>query len=215
MKSESLKLITEAIQNAVKPNYAMRVKGKVLFVKLNDILYVTQLFLDRGNTREHSLITADIGILSLPLAMKLSEMPSEYYPKNAENNPTISACHWNWRIGNLMPERIDTWWDISTAEQTEAAAAEISQAVAQYGLPRAMSIRSTADLVALWESGNCPGLSDFQRKKYLGYLPEFTIGKPGLPEPQPKPIPLTPKMNSGKPGLGDLITNAIGVGAPR
>src|SRR5262245_19837344 len=157
MQSQPLKLITEALKSALIHRIFKCTRGRVFVERNNDILYIIQLYISRRNTNIHSVVTVELGIISLPLAKKQMEAPTEYYPYEVEKKPSMSASHWNWRIGHILPERKDIWWDISTVEQAEIAATEISLAVTKYALPVMSQIQSTADLVALWETGGSPG----------------------------------------------------------
>ena len=77
------------------------------------------------------------------------------------------AGHLRERIGWLTPERMDKWWDISEDTDVEALASEISGLVAEKGAPYLLQYADKDSLIALWESGRSPGLTETQRLRYL------------------------------------------------
>jgi hypothetical protein len=46
------------------------------------------------------------------------------------------------RLGQLMPEQNDVWWGLAPGTDTAALAAEVVQAVEQFGLPGLRQVRS-------------------------------------------------------------------------
>lgn len=77
------------------------------------------------------------------------------------------GAHLRQRIGMLMPGRPNKWWEIS-----EAAAVNVlvSEVIATEGAPYVVRYLDVSELVALWESGKPPGLTETQRVRYLEKL---------------------------------------------
>ena len=43
--------------------------------------------------------------------------------------------YWHSRIGMVMPERLDTWWEVVAGDETARVAEEVIAAIREYGLP--------------------------------------------------------------------------------
>jgi len=75
--------------------------------------------------------------------------------------------HWRERIGFFFPRPFDKWWEIQDEQEAVRAGLEISEIVEKQALPKLYSLSSTDKLVALWQSGRSPGMTEFQRKNLL------------------------------------------------
>jgi hypothetical protein len=71
------------------------------------------------------------------------------------------------RIGWLLPNRGDKWWELTAATNVEAIATEVSRLIEEKAIPYLLPYLDIEALIALWESGEGPGLTDFQRLQYL------------------------------------------------
>lgn len=71
------------------------------------------------------------------------------------------------RIGWLLPKREDKWWELTAAANVELIAAEVSRLVEEKAIPFLLPYLDTGTLIALWESGEGPGLTKVQRLRYL------------------------------------------------
>ena len=80
------------------------------------------------------------------------------------------GAHLRQRIGMLMPGRPDKWWEISEASTVGTLASEVSEVIATEGAPYVARYLDVNELVALWESGKSPGLTEMQRVRYLEKL---------------------------------------------
>lgn len=80
----------------------------------------------------------------------------------------IIDAHMRQRIGMLLPERPDKWWEASA--DRAPVAQEIAELLATVGVPYVESYITTEALIALWESGQSPGLTAVQRGRYLARL---------------------------------------------
>src|SRR2546422_4950306 len=49
--------------------------------------------------------------------------------------PTEPECQWRQRIGNLLPEHRDKWWEIALDDTTDVLGAELVDALETYALP--------------------------------------------------------------------------------
>ena len=73
----------------------------------------------------------------------------------------------------LLPDRFDKWWEITEATDRGSLAQEVSELILKKGVPYIESYLNTNALIALWESGHSPGLTDFQRVRFLSKLKEM------------------------------------------
>jgi len=82
----------------------------------------------------------------------------------------IIDAHLRQRIGMFLPERPDKWWDLNPSVNSELLAQEVTDLLLKKGVPYIKGLLETKALVALWESGQSPGLTAFQRTRYLSLL---------------------------------------------
>jgi hypothetical protein len=80
------------------------------------------------------------------------------------------GAHLRERIGTLMPGGADKWWEISEGVAAGALASEVSEVIATEGAPYVARYLELNELIALWESGKSPGLTETQRVRYLKKL---------------------------------------------
>jgi hypothetical protein len=91
-----------------------------------------------------------------------------------EHQPDVSKAgsmhaHLRKRIGEFLPAPTDQWWDLDDTTEPDVLATEL-------GLLLAVATRFLLDhaddarLIALWESGQSPGLTDHQRQRVLSEL---------------------------------------------
>ena len=84
--------------------------------------------------------------------------------------PDIWSAHWRQRIGTLMPDRADRWWDVASETEGGTVAMELNAALKDYGFPALQAVSTTSALVQLWRSGQSPGLTERQRERFLARL---------------------------------------------
>ena len=88
-----------------------------------------------------------------------------------EHDPDISKvgllhAHLRERIGAFLPERPDNWWDLRSTSDPDGLVAEIAPLL-NLGARFLLDHMGDAQLTALWETGQSPGLTDLQRQRYL------------------------------------------------
>ena len=79
--------------------------------------------------------------------------------------PDVWEAHWRERLGFVMEENRDVWWDAASDDQAKSAAAAISEAIRKFALPVLDTLATRADLLSLWKSGRSPGLTEVQAKR--------------------------------------------------
>lgn len=92
----------------------------------------------------------------------------------AEWQPIVSKAgaadaHFRQRIGSLLAVADDKWWTMDAASDPNSIIAEVEPLI-----PPAVALLKSrildTDLVALWETGVSPGLTEGQRQRYLSEL---------------------------------------------
>ena len=84
--------------------------------------------------------------------------------------PDVWAAHWRERLGFLMPDPTDRWWEARSDREAAAAALEISDALRTFALPVLDSLATADALAALWRAGRSPGLTKRGAQRYLDVL---------------------------------------------
>ena len=82
----------------------------------------------------------------------------------------IEDAHLRQRIGMLLPNRPDKWWEITEATDSNLLAQEVSELILEKAVPYIRDHLSTESIISLWESGQSPGLTDGQRVNLLTKL---------------------------------------------
>ena len=87
-----------------------------------------------------------------------------------KSKPGVDECQWKQRIGFLMPNKDDYWWQISLDTAVEGMAKEIQNVLNVLAIPKIMSHISDDDLISEWMAGRSEGITEFQRYVYLSTL---------------------------------------------
>jgi hypothetical protein len=90
--------------------------------------------------------------------------------RNSVEKARSPDAHVRQRIGFLMPGCPDKWWELAERTDASGLAAEVSELVVAEGAPFVVRYLDTREIVALWESGKSPGMTETQRVRYLGQL---------------------------------------------
>jgi hypothetical protein len=159
--SELKKPIVASLHRLLKP-LAYRKTGGLFSRKSDDVVHLIDVQGSRDNSRELARFTINVAIWALPL---IDEDMLDF------TKPSVAGSHWRERLGFLSPCNVDMWWPVSTPGEAEIAAGEISSMVDLYALPTLGSLSSFQSLVSLWQSGNSPGITEYQRKDYLEQVP--------------------------------------------
>jgi hypothetical protein len=84
--------------------------------------------------------------------------------------PSVIDAHVRCRIGSVMPETADVWWELSSTESAADIVRQVTDALERFGLPWLDSFQSSREVITTWQQGISPGLTDSQRQKFLGKL---------------------------------------------
>lgn len=154
---ETFNHVIKTIGERLKPlGFARR--GSVLRVAGEDTCGIVSFQRSVTNTRDKLLFTVNLGVVSGDL---LDTGPSGL--EKAE----VWDAHVRERIGFLLPEHSDKWWEITAASDPEALAEEMSDLILKYVVPYVQHYLSADSIISLWESGQSPGLTSKQRVELL------------------------------------------------
>ncbi len=113
------------------------------------------------NTKEKLLFTVNLGIVCGDLLESGAATLSK---------ARVIDAHVRGRIGMLLPEHRDKWWEITASTDSDALAGEVADLVLNEAAPYIQRYLSIDSVEALWESGQSPGLTDRQRIDRLAAL---------------------------------------------
>lgn len=96
---------------------------------LGDAVTVVNLQGSSWNSRDRSQFTANLGIW-FPAAESIAGSPERPNRKPPEYQCTVRE-----RIGYLMPEGRDVWWELDSTAHLESTGIEVTAAIVDFGLP--------------------------------------------------------------------------------
>jgi hypothetical protein len=140
-----------------------RQKGLVFTRQQGEVVHIVSLQSSVGSTASLLKITVNLGVFVPSLA-------------GDGTRPDLLGSHWQMRLGFLMPEHMDYWWEVSGDGDVKRAASQMVEAVQKYALPQFGQLETRAALVTLWRAGRSPGLTAFQAKRYLDKLEHEPAG---------------------------------------
>lgn len=83
---------------------------------------------------------------------------------------SVWDSHLRWRLGELMTQRNDAWWETTPGDDVLALSNDLSALIENAALPCIDRYLDPLATIALWESGESPGLTEFQRARFLERL---------------------------------------------
>jgi hypothetical protein len=149
-------IVLDQINSVLKPE-GFRKTANTFSANKNDVVLFVQLQSSSKTVRTMLVATVNFGIVSLVIAEK----------EGIKSKVKFLDSHWRERIGFFLPKPFDKWWEIQSEQEAVAAGLEISQIIEKQTLPKLYTLSSTNNLVALWQSGRSPGMTEFQRKNLL------------------------------------------------
>jgi len=122
-----------------------------------------------ASSKDSILFTINLGVVCGAL-LDASIVPLE--------KAQITDAHLSTRIGLLLPERQDKWWEINHSTDFQSLSKEILDTVWTKAVPYVSQFVDSKALCSLWESGQSPGLTKLQRDRYLGKLKKILSAGP-------------------------------------
>jgi hypothetical protein len=156
MNREFTAILVEAMKTVLKPR-GFRARGPNFQRSRNDLMHLVQLQKSMASTAAVVRATVNLAVW-IPLLADRGEPPS------------VAAAPYRERIGSLMPGGQDLWWEIGSAVEAEASGFVIAGALERFGLPWLDAIESTDSVLAQWEAGRAPGITDRHRTRLLERL---------------------------------------------
>ncbi len=117
-----------------------------------------------SNTSEKLLFTVNLAVVCGPL------LDVESVPLNKAHS--IDG-HLRVRIGKFLLDQPDKWWRINSATDVDAIVNEVANLICDIAVPYLLRYVNTNELLALWESGQSPGLTEGARINYVASLKDI------------------------------------------
>jgi hypothetical protein len=92
-----------------------------------------------------------------------------YQDLSTDAPPRSFACHWETRIGSLLPDNRDKWWTLSDESSYGAVESEVQNTLSEYAVPILKEHLSERGLLDLWSS-KTPGNFELPSLKYKSIL---------------------------------------------
>jgi Domain of unknown function (DUF4304) len=156
---EFRKIVLNRMHQILKPS-GFRKTGSTFSADTNDVVLFVQLQSSSKTTSVRLVATINLGVFSRTIATRVGNT----------RKPNILDAQWQERIGLLMEERRDRWWEISSNEEALEVGEEIARILREAALPQFQTISSSHGLKKLWETGTSPGLSEYERAQVLKTL---------------------------------------------
>jgi hypothetical protein len=136
-------------------------RGNTFILKKDDVWSLINFQKSRKSSITEVIFTVNLGIASSTLF--------DFYAKEVEQ-PKIEDCHYQQRIGFLLPQNHDKWWTINSETDMDGLCVELKKILSEYAFIELERYSSNSALRDLWLSDKCPGLTDTQRLMNLTVL---------------------------------------------
>jgi hypothetical protein len=130
-------------------------------VRLNGNYGVISFQKSRTSNAALTLFTVNLGVVSTTLLDFFSDGP------RGGRFRKLDDCQLRERLGFLLPDRQDTWWEVNPGAYDEGLAREISDSLREVAVPYLLTFGKDEALRDLWLSGVSPGLTEHGRLKNL------------------------------------------------
>lgn len=160
LTNDKLDAVIKAVSEKLKDAGFVR-RGPVLRILKNGNCGLIEFQRSQKSLPENLLFTVNIGIFCGSL---LDDATAEI------EKIRIIDAHIRQRLGMFLPGRPDKWWEVTPQTVTESLAAELTEHLSSMVVPYILGLLNTSAIIALWQSGQCPGLTDGQRLRFLSRL---------------------------------------------
>lgn len=146
------------VNNALKPmNY--KKSGNAFYCTKDNNIGIIEFQKGRSNTVSSILFTINLGIYSKALKV--------FDSFDIKSKPSISDCHWRMRIGFLLPQKQDYWWEINDKTSLSNLIVEIINILKELAIPEMQKYITDESLEKSWMAGVSEGLTEQQMYLYL------------------------------------------------
>ncbi|NOT60999.1 MAG: DUF4304 domain-containing protein [Acidobacteria bacterium] len=121
------------------------------------------------NFQKSSKTSKDEIVFTINLAV-ISGTLQKFFSARTIESPNLTDSHWRCRIGALLAENLDKWWVISNATSLEELKNELSSCLTHVAVPQVEKYLEDSALRDIWLKEYSPGLTEFQRLRYLSVL---------------------------------------------
>jgi len=166
MGSADLKTVFKNVVRTVATRLSVQgfaQRGLVLHKEVGSNIALLEFQLSDKTSKERVVFTVNLGIVC-----------GELSDGAAFRKASSMDAHLRQRLGFLLPERVDKWWEITAQTNAIALANELSTALEESAAPYLNEYLDSRMLIALWESGKSPGLTALQRGRFLDQLKRAT-----------------------------------------
>jgi len=160
LPKENFDKVLKVVGENLKPLGFAR-KGHVFRLLRNGNCGLIEFQRSDKNTDEKLLFTINLGVVCGELLGWLRSGIAE---------TRLVDAHLRLRIGKLLPDRPDKWWEVTGLTDLVLITKEVVELLLKRAVPLIESHLETKALLDLWESGQSPGLTEFQRKRFLSEL---------------------------------------------
>ena len=155
---DNYKILISVISKAIK-DLGYKKSGNNFFYNQGENIGMINFQKSKSNSSEIVLFTINLGVYSSSL--KIFDQPG------INSKPSISDCHWRQRIGFLLPEEKDYWWQIDTTVSLDHLIAEVSDVLISIAIPEIKKHIADESLQEYWMNGISSGLTEQQMYLYL------------------------------------------------
>lgn len=149
-------------------NHGFQIQNNSFFKTIGKNVGIVDFQKSNNKEIDKLSFTVNIGVVSYNL-LKFTNQVEEIRKLD------IWDAQWNVRLGQLMPEKKDTWWAIHESTNVEQLGRDLLDVIENLALPEINKYIRDDALRDLWLSGKSPSLTDLQRLMYLSYFLK-TIG---------------------------------------
>jgi len=160
MPKEALDCVVRATNERLHPLGFLR-RGSVLRIMGPRTCGIVEFQRSTKSSQERLLFTVNLGVVCGDLL--------ESGTADLTKAKVIDA-HVRLRIGELLPGRPDKWWELTAHTDADALAREIGDLILDKAVPYIRQYLSVDSILALWESGLSPGLTNGRRVALLATL---------------------------------------------
>jgi hypothetical protein len=149
-----VKLILDALKSTLASE-GFKQRGSTFFREGKDAIVLLNVQKSTKSDRQRLVVTLNCGVFLRILGAAFG------------NSVTIWSCHWRQRIGHLIPEKRDKWWEITSESGAIEAAKEIKRLTVEFAVPQLLTRDTASKLLTCWKSGEYGGLTGEQRKQFV------------------------------------------------
>ena len=122
------------------------------------------------NFQQHLARPYQFVTFTINVAVVSGRLRAFFYPEGPASRPTASEGDFQQRIGLLLPEQTDKWWTIDATTALDQLGPELASYLSDLAIPTIEKYITDDALIALWQSGASPGLSEALRQLNLAAL---------------------------------------------